>query len=255
MRELVKDKLKARIYETRPLMGAAAADVISRQISALLESRKYINIVFAAAPSQSEFLAELKEKKVDWSRINAFHMDEYVGLDRNAPQGFANFLKEKIFGTVACREVFYMNGNAADMNAECERYAELLLRYPTDIVFLGIGENTHIAFNDPHVADFNDPKIVKIVDLDQKNRLQQVDPSDKTCFNNISEVPTHAITLTVPALFKAKYAYAIAPGPKKADAIFYTLNSDVQEKYPSTILRTHNNAELYTDNAGAARLG
>jgi len=136
MRELVKDKLKVRIYETRPLMGAAAADVISRQISALLESRKYINIVFAAAPSQSEFLAELKEKKVDWSRINAFHMDEYVGLDRNAPQGFANFLKEKIFGTVACREVFYMNGNAADMDAECERYAELMRRYPTDIIFL-----------------------------------------------------------------------------------------------------------------------
>lgn len=254
MRELVKDKLKVRIYETRPLMGAAAADVISKQISALLESREYINIVFAAAPSQNEFLAELKEKKVDWSRINAFHMDEYVGLDGDAQQGFGNFLKEKIFGWVAFREVFYMNGNAADMEAECERYAELMLRYPTDIIFLGIGENTHIAFNDPHVADFNDPKIVKIVDLDQKNRMQQVDPSDKTCFNNLSEVPTHAITLTVPTLFKAKYAYAIAPGPKKADAIFYTLNSDVQEKYPSTILRTHNSAELYTDEAGASRL-
>lgn len=254
MRELVKDKLKVRIYETRPLMGAAAADVISKQISALLESREYINIVFAAAPSQNEFLAELKEKKVDWSRINAFHMDEYVGLDGDAPQGFGNFLKEKIFGWVAFREVFYMNGNAADMDAECERYAELMRRYPTDIIFLGIGENTHIAFNDPHVADFNDPKIVKIVDLDQKNRMQQVDPSDKTCFNNLSEVPTHAITLTVPTLFKAKYAYAIAPGPKKADAIFYTLNSDVQEKYPSTILRTHNSAELYTDEAGGSRL-
>ncbi|HEV2832716.1 MAG TPA: glucosamine-6-phosphate deaminase, partial [Hanamia sp.] len=121
-------------------------------------------------------------------------------------------------------------------------------------VFLGIGENTHVAFNDPHVADFNDPVMVKIVDLDEKNRWQQVDPDDPSCFNHIEEVPTHAITLTVPALFESDYAYAIAPGEKKADAIYHTLTSDIQEKYPSTIFRKHGNAVLFIDEKSAAKL-
>ncbi len=151
--------------------------------------------VFAAAPSQNEFLTCLKNRKVDWSRINAFHMDEYIGLDKDAPQLFGNYLKEMLFDKVPFREIYYLNGDINRKEEECSRYSELLQQYPTDIVILGIGENTHIAFNDPHVADFKDPKAVKIVDLDERNRLQQVDPADKICFNSIEEVPTHAILL------------------------------------------------------------
>ena len=254
MRELIKDKLKVKIYESRPLMGEGAAEAVSKRINELLDTKEYLNIVFAAAPSQNEFLAELIKKNIDWNRINGFHMDEYVGLSKDAPQLFGNYLKERLFDKVTFRQVFYLNGNAANMDEECKRYSELLKRYPTDIVLLGIGENTHLAFNDPHVAYFNDPEIVKVVDLDDKNRMQQVDPNDKTCFNTLEKVPTHAITLTMPALFKAGYAYAIAPGERKADAIYHTLNSEVKENYPSTILRTHNNAELYIDENSASEL-
>jgi glucosamine-6-phosphate deaminase len=254
MKEIAKDHLKVKIFETRSLMGAAAAEAVSEKISELLKTKKYINIVFAAAPSQNDFLASLKQREVAWNRINAFHMDEYVGLDKDAPQLFGNYLREKLFSKVAFREVYYLNGNADDLEQECKRYSELLERYLTDIVILGIGENTHLAFNDPHVADFDDPKIVKVVDLDEKNRMQQVDPNDNICFNTIDEVPTHAITLTVPALFKANYAYAIVPGEKKADAIYHTLNSKVQENYPSTIIRRHKNAVLFIDEKSAARL-
>ena len=254
MKEFTKDNLKVKIFETRTQMGAAAAREVSSKIAELLKVKEYINIVFAAAPSQNDFLASLNEEKVDWNRINAFHMDEYVGLEKGAPQLFGNYLKEKLFGKVTFREVHYLNGNADNPDQECERYSGLLERYPTDIVILGIGENTHLAFNDPHVAFFDDPEIVKIVDLDEKNRMQQVDPKDDICFNNISEVPTHAITLTVPALFKADYSYAIVPGPKKADAIYHTLNSEVRERYPSTIIRRHKNAVLYLDKDSAAKL-
>ena len=251
MKEITKENLKVRIFETRSLMGSAAAEALSERIRELLKTKEYINIVFAAAPSQNEFLAELKEKEVDWNRINAFHMDEYVGLDKDAPQLFGNYLKEKLFDKVAFREVYYLNGNADDLEQECKRYSELLERYPTDIVCLGIGENTHLAFNDPHVADFNDPKIIKVVDLDKKCRWQQVNDG---CFNNIDEVPTHALTITIPALFKAHYAYAVVPGALKANAIFHTLNNEVGENYPSTILRRHKNVILYLDKDSSAKL-
>lgn len=254
MKEIIKDNLRVEIYETRLLMGAAAAETVYKKISELLKTKEYISIVFAAAPSQNEFLASLKGKKVDWNRINAFHLDEYVGVDKDAPQLFGNFLKERLFDKVKFREVYYLNGNADNLEQECKRYSELLKHYPTDIVILGIGENTHLAFNDPHVADFDDPKIVKVVDLDEKNRWQQVDPNDKACFNNIEEVPTRALTLTVPALFKADFAYAIVPGEKKADAIYHTLNNEVQENYPSTILRKHKNAVLFIDQDSATKL-
>jgi glucosamine-6-phosphate deaminase len=156
-----------------------------------------------------------------------------------------------LFDKVSCREVHYLNGLAENLEEECERYSALLQKYPTDIVCLGIGENTHLAFNDPHVADFNDQKIVKVVDLDEACRLQQVNDG---CFNSISEVPTHALTITIPALFKVHYAYAIVPGPLKANAIYHTINSEINETYPSTILRKHDNALLFIDEDSAAKL-
>lgn len=244
MKEYSKEKLKVQVFETRALMGAAAAETVSNKINELLKAKEYVNIVFAAAPSQNEFLAELKQKDIDWSRINAFHMDEYVGLDSDAPQGFGNFLKERLFDQVNFREVHYLDGNASDPTLECKRYTELLLKYPTDIVCLGIGENTHLAFNDPHVADFNDPFMVKVVDLDENCRLQQVNDE---CFKDLNEVPTHALTITIPALVKAEYAYAVVPGPLKVNAIYHTLNNEISETYPSTILRRHDHSVLFID--------
>ncbi|MBN9352008.1 MAG: 6-phosphogluconolactonase [Chitinophagaceae bacterium] len=247
MKELKVDDLEVRIYDTRVQMGIAAAQAVGEKISEILKHQDSINIVFAAAPSQNEFLDSLSSRDIAWDRINAFHMDEYVGLDEKAPQLFGNYLKNKLFGKVNFREVYYIKGDTNDTEQECKRYSELLERYPTDIVILGIGENTHLAFNDPHVADFNDQQVVKVVRLDEKNRQQQVDPADNVCFKTIKEVPTHAITITIPALFKSRYAYAIVPGKNKADAIYHTLTSSIQERYPSTILRKHPHAILYID--------
>lgn len=250
MREINKDKLNVKIYSGRPELGAAAAEILTAKISELLKDREYINIIFASAPSQNEFLAELLKKDIEWGKINAFHMDEYIGLHPDAPQGFGNFLKDRLFSHVNCRTVNYLNGNT-DPQEECKRYSELLIKYPTDIVCLGIGENTHLAFNDPHVADFNDPEIVKVVDLDQDCRSQQVNDG---CFATIDDVPTHALTITMPALFKSTFAYAIVPGKFKANAIYHTLNSDISELYPSTILRKHSHAVLFIDEDSASKL-
>ena len=250
MRELKKDKLQVNIYSGRPELGAAAADILAAKIAELLKTRDYVNIIFASAPSQNEFLNELLKRDIKWEKINAFHMDEYIGLDADAPQGFGNFLKDRLFSQVNCRTENYLNGNV-DPQEECKRYSDLLIKYPTDIVCLGIGENTHLAFNDPHVADFNDPLIVKVVDLDQDCRIQQVNDG---CFSTIDQVPTHALTITMPALFKSDFAIAIVPGKFKANAINHTINSDISELYPSTILRRHDHAILFIDEDSASKL-
>lgn len=246
-----KDKLDICVFKSRTEMGIEAASKVSQKILELLNNQEAVNIVFGAAPSQDDLLAALRQTDVEWNRINAFHMDEYVGLDAAAPQGFANFLRDRIFDRLNFKSVNFLNGNAEDLEEECNRYEKLLIAYPTDIVCMGIGENTHIAFNDPHVADFNDDKMVKVVDLDHACRQQQV---NDVCFSQIEDVPTHALTLTVPALFKAKYAYCVVPGEKKAQAIYHTLNDEISEKHPSTILRRHPHAILFADEDSTSRI-
>ena len=246
------DTLTVRLSETRPQMGSDAATIAAGRLRQLLSQKDSLNIVFAAAPSQNEFLDALsKEKSIDWQRVRAFHMDEYTGLPEHAPQRFGNYLKSHFFDRVPLREVHFLQGYADDAEAECRRYAELLIRYSVDIVFMGIGENTHIAFNDPHVARFNDPRMVKVVELDQACRQQQVNDG---CFSQLEEVPAHALTLTIPALMKADYIFCIVPGKTKTQAIYHTLKSEISEKYPSTILRTHPSAVLFIDKDSCARL-
>ena len=245
------DKLKVKTYESRLLMGAHAAYDVSEKVKELLAKQDFVNIVFAAAPSQNEFLAAFSQSEVDWSRINAFHMDEYIGLDKNDPERFGNFLKKKIFDRVPFHAVHYLDGNTGDPEMECRHYTDLLRTYPTDIVCLGIGENAHLAFNDPHVADFNDPSMVKVVNLAEASRQQQVNDG---CFARIENVPGSALTLTIPALLKASAVYCIVPGSNKAGAVYHTLYSEVQELYPSTALREHANASLYLDKSSAEKI-
>ena len=246
------DNLEVEIFETRLEMGKTAAVAVAEKIRELQKIKAEINIIFASAPSQNEFLDVLsQEKDLQWEKVNAFHMDEYVGLPNDASQNFGYFLKVRLFDKVSVKSVFYINGNAADINEECERYSDLLTKHPTDIVCLGIGENTHIAFNDPFIADFADPLLVKKVVLDHESRQQQV--NDK-CFNSLDEVPKDAITLTVPALLKAEFAYCVVPGKNKADAIYKTLEREISVEFPSTILRNHPKAVLYIDKDSAGRL-
>ena len=247
-----KDLLNIQIYKTRSEMGEAAARDIKACILSLLEKKESIRMIFAAAPSQNEVLAALaNDKEIPWERVDAFHMDEYIGLDAEAPQGFGNFLNRAIFGVAPFRSVSYIDNTADDAERECERYAALLCAAPIDIVVMGIGENGHIAFNDPPVADFNDPKAVKPVVLDEICRQQQVNDG---CFPSIDRVPTHAITLTCPTLASAEYLFCIVPAPTKAEAVYHTLHDEISERCPATILRTHENAVLYLDGDSSALL-
>jgi glucosamine-6-phosphate deaminase len=244
IKEIEKNTLRIKILKDRESLGLNAAEAVYQQISELLREEPYINMIFAAAPSQNEFLSAFLTMDIDWSRINAFHMDEYIGLDTDAPQGFGNFLKSALFSQVSFRSVNYINGNAADVHAECMRYESLLNEFPPHIICMGIGENTHLAFNDPHVADFADQKLVKVVDLDQECRQQQVNDG---CFSSIDEVPEYAITLTIPTLFSGKHLFCMVPGEKKAKAIYHTVCNEISEAYPSTVLRRHAQVILFAD--------
>lgn len=270
---MLKDKLDIRIYKDRAEMGQAAAAAAAEKIISLIHSKGEINMVFAAAPSQNEFLDSLiSNTDICWSKINAFHLDEYIGLETEAPQGFGNFLREKLFGKVNFKSVNYLNGSiTADRNIisqisetieasqmmeclateECDRYSKLLKQYPLDIACIGIGENGHLAFNDPPVADFKDKSLVKVVKLDEVCRRQQVNDG---CFEALELVPTHALTLTIPAIMSADHIYCMAPGKTKAEAVYRTVNGQVSEECPASILRNHQNAQLFLDTDSAAKI-
>ena len=237
-------ELSVNVFGTREEMGKAVANDVANAISEVLSQQEECNIIFAAAPSQNELLSNLAASdKIEWNRINAFHMDEYVGLEASAPQGFGNFLRDRLFGKLNFKTVNYLDGNT-DPQQECMRYEELLKKNKINIVCGGIGENCHIAFNDPHVADFNDKASVKIVDLDEKCRTQQVNDG---CFEMIDEVPRHALSLTIPVLVNVDYFFCTVPAATKAQAVYNTVNEPISEQYPSTILRNHPNAKMYVD--------
>lgn len=205
-------------------------------------------MIFAAAPSQNEFLASLiDEPGLDWSRVTAFHMDEYLGLPADAPQRFGNFLRARLFNRVHPGVVHFID-SASETAAECARYGALLRAAPIDIVCLGIGENGHIAFNDPPVADFDDPDMVKPVELDLPCKEQQVHDG---CFATIADVPNHALTLTIPMLLSGAYLSCVVPGTAKRRAIRDTLHGPITTACPASILRRHPACVLYLDRDSA----
>ncbi|ULL18283.1 glucosamine-6-phosphate deaminase [Paenibacillus sp. H1-7] len=238
------DRLRVQIYENRQQMGNAAGSHVAGKMKELLSTKSRIRMVFAAAPSQNEFLQTLKSSEgIDWSRVTVFHMDEYIGLSLDAPQRFGTFLCERLFDEVKPGEVHLID-SSGNIDEECLRYAGLLGEAPIDIVCLGIGENGHIAFNDPPVADFNDPMLVKSVELDLPCRQQQVNDG---CFATLQDVPTHALTLTIPALCSGAHLYCMVPGKTKTAAVRRTLNGSISTECPSTVLRTHPDCTLYVD--------
>ena len=239
-----KDKLTVNIYKTRTEMGLAAAEDIAACMKKLLSEKDGINMCFAAAPSQNDVLESLLSMPLPLERVNAFHMDEYVGLKKEDKQSFGFYLDEHIFRKVPFKAVYYVADYGLD-------YAKILEDNPFDIMCLGIGENGHIAFNDPGVADFSDPLRIKLAKLDDVCRMQQVHDG---CFPTFDAVPEYAYTLTVPQMVSAKYMFCVVPAATKADAVYNTLNLDVTDRCPATVLRTHENAFLYCDADSAAKL-
>ena len=239
------DKLKVHIHDTRVSMGEQVAAEFAAYLRELLEKKDKVNVIFAAAPSQADFLDSLtREEGIDWKRVNVFHMDEYIGISIEQEQSFARFVKTLVADKLGAGSFFALNGKADDAEAECARYTALLRENPVDIVCLGIGENGHIAFNDPGEADFWDRRDVKIVKLDEVCRNQQV--NDK-CFPDIDSVPKYAMTLTVPTLLRAGAMFCTVPAKTKAEAVKLTLTGSIDDMCPATALRLHKNASFYCD--------
>ena len=239
------DQLCVKVLPSRAETGRCAAEEIAACVRALQDRQAEINMIFAAAPSQNEMLeALIVQPDIRWDKINAFHMDEYIGLPSDAPQSFGRFLRERLFDKVPFRAVYYIQDASETPEQTVSRYTHLLQAHPVDIVCLGIGENGHIAFNDPPVADFHDPLTLKKVRLDPICRMQQVHDG---CFSTLDDVPQYALTLTITALCRAAHMFCTVPAATKAQAVFDTLTQPVSERVPASVLRTHPHAVLYCD--------
>lgn len=239
------ERLHVFVHATRPEMGAAAAREAAGVLREAVARQGTARVIFASAASQNEFLAFLKTAPgIDWSRVTAFHMDEYIGPDVPRAQRFGPFLHDRLFDAVRPGTVHYLDGAAPDPAAECARYAALLREAPVDLCCLGIGETGHLAFNDPPVADFADPEWVKVVEIDEVSRVQQVHDG---AFARVEDVPRTAFTLTLPALLTARRLITIVPGPTKSEVVRRTLTDPISLDCPATILRQIPRATLYLD--------
>jgi glucosamine-6-phosphate deaminase len=246
-------KLEVRILETRSEMGAAAAAAGEAAIREILARQAIANVIFASAPSQNEFLAGLRaSRKIDWTRVEAFHMDEYLGLSGDHPASFRRFLRDRLMDHVPVRAFHELRGDAADWRAECDRYATLLANAHPDLAAVGIGENGHLAFIDPPVCDFADPQAVRRVDLEEACRAQQVHDG---AFARLEDVPRQALSLTIPVFLRTPRIVGIVPGPAKRHAVRAALEGPVTEACPASILRRHACATLFLDADSAALLG
>ena len=246
------DRLNVYVYDTRAKMGAAAAAVVASELRHLIEAQGKAVGIFASAPSQNEFLATLAASPgIDWSRVVGFHLDEYLGMDERAPQSFRRFLIDRLVSKVDFGEFHGLRGEAEDGAAESVRYAQALAANPPEFAVLGIGENGHLAFIDPPFCNFNDPEPVKVVELDEVCRMQQVNDG---AFAALNDVPRHALSLTIPTIMARPKLFAIVPGPAKREAIKSTIEGPMATSCPASILRQHPDAYLFIDRDSASLL-
>jgi glucosamine-6-phosphate deaminase len=255
LRRLQAGRLAVEVHASRAALSTAAARSVAATLSGLLRTQAGVRVIFACAPSQDEFLQALTSPplatQIDWSRVTAFHMDDYVGLNGNHPQSFRRYLRTHLLERVPVGRFHPLQAEAADSEAECAHYAALLAAAPIDLICLGIGENGHLAFNDPPVANFDDPVRVKMVELDEACRRQQVNDG---CFPSFEAVPRHALTLTLPVFREARRLSVQVPGPRKAAAVRATVQDAMTTACPATLLRTHPDAVLHVDTESASQL-
>ena len=251
------DSLNIRIYESRQQTGAAAAFAVAAEIRRLIAARGRAIGIFASAPSQNEFLDELvKAEDIEWTRVVGFHLDEYLGMQEDAPQSFRKYLLDRLVMRIPMAEFHGLRGEAANPEAVCANYTAKLKSRPPDFAVLGIGENAHLAFIDPPVCDFGiqakaGPAAVKIVELDETCRQQQVNDG---AFAKLEDVPKHALSLTIPTIMACEKLFVIVPGDRKQNAVRDALEGVITESCPASILRTHPNAHLFLDRDAAALL-
>jgi len=250
--KLVVDAMPVRVLADSADVGAAAAAHAVAVIEDAIDARGVANVMFASGDSQLEFLARLTMSGVvDWSRVVGFHMDEYLGVPATHPASFRRYMREEIVAKVRLLAFHEIVGDARDYTGECDRYTRLLHANPIDLCCLGIGENGHLAFNDPPVADFDDPLDVKVVELDDGCRRQQVGEGH---FATFDDVPERAITVTIPALLRSRIVLAIVPEARKREPVARALHGPVTTDCPASILRTQPHVTLYLDTASAGAL-
>lgn len=245
------DQLKIEIYPDARLLGQAAAQFVSGHLNETIAAKGSANMILATGTSQFTFLEALKYEQVNWEKVSVFHLDEYIGLSPTHPASFRKYLKERILNEINPGKVYLLAGDAEDIEEEMARYTALLQDNPVDIACIGIGENGHIAFNDPPVADFEDTETVKIVELDEECRMQQF---GEGWFPSLEAVPKIALTLTIPAIMRAKIISCVVPESRKAKAVKQSLYGEISTTCPASILRKHPDAILYLDKESSSEL-
>jgi glucosamine-6-phosphate deaminase len=245
------DLLEVRILENSAQLGRCAAEQARAYLSDSIQRRGSARITVATGASQFDFFRVLIAQDIDWSKVEVFHLDEYAGMKPDHPASFRRYLEERFVGMVRPRLFHGIRGEAADLQAECARYGALLLEREIDLCVCGIGENGHLAFNDPPVADFDDPKGIKLVELDEACRRQQF---GEGWFATLDDVPRHAITQTIPTLLRAGLVLCVVPERRKAQAVKRALTGAIDTECPASILRRQRRAVLYLDAEAASLL-
>ncbi len=246
------DHLLVEVYASEMEMSESVAKITHQYLQNLLDKQDTVAILLATGNSQIRFLeALIALEGIDWSRIILFHLDEYLGITSDHPASFRRYLRERVEEKVCPQQFYYIAGDTLQPIAECDRYTRLLENQPIDLCFLGIGENGHLAFNDPAVADFQDPAKVKLVKLDDVNRQQQVNTA---YFANLADVPQYAFTVTIPMICAAKKIICLAPATRKAQVVKTLLTGNITTNCPASILRQQPQATLFLDVNSASLL-
>jgi glucosamine-6-phosphate deaminase len=244
--------LKVEVHPSSKAAGGAAARAAGRALVELAKTRDSVGVIFATGASQLDTLDELtKIENLPWSKVSGFHMDEYIGISRDHFASFQRYLREKLTDKVPMKEFFAIDGRATDVDKACREYADKLRSANPQLCLLGVGENGHLAFNDPPVANFNDDVDMKVVQLDDQCRQQQ---TAEGWFSSVEQVPESAMTLTIPTLFRVPKLILSVPGSRKAKIMRRTFEDPISTQCPATILRTHPDATIYLDPESASEL-
>lgn len=248
--EFQVDRLRVQILDSAARLADRAATLVAKQIQQAVAAEGHARIIWATGNSQRHFLDRLTQREdVPWSRVTGFHLDEYLGLPDTHPASFRRYLLENLRDRVPLGAFFGIQGDCLEPLQECDRYRQLLQAAPLDLAILGVGDNGHLAFNEPSVANFDDPYAIKVVKLDAKNREQQ---HRQGHFPRLADVPDYAFTLTLSQLLACRALLCLVPGAHKAAIAQRLLTEPITPTCPATALRTHPDATLLLDEAAAA---
>jgi glucosamine-6-phosphate deaminase len=249
------EDLTVQIYPDLTTLIEQTVDRLHQYLQHKITQQGQATIILASGSSYTQFLKTFTsatgDQQLDWSKVTCFHLDEYLGIEANHPASFQRYMQELVADRVPLKKFHFLDSGTLQPIQECRRYGALLATQPIDLCLLGIGDNGHIAFNDPLVADFTDPEPVKIVKLAEKSRQQQVDVG---FFPDITQVPQYAMTLTIPSICRSEQIYCLATGQRKANIVSQFLTGSITPSLPATILRSQSQATLLLDVAAASLL-